>query len=191
MISRGRRMLSKSEQLKDTRFRKRKCKTCKESFRPTLEGQLVCTVECSLPFGKEQNAKQIKKEKREFKQSDKSTLMKSAQFYFNKFIRTRDKGDPCISCGHQGNRQIHAGHFMPVGANGHIRFDEANCHAQCSICNNHKSGNLSEYEPRLVVKVGQEEVNRLKRKITRSYDVDELKHIIETYKTKTKELNGL
>jgi hypothetical protein len=78
---------------------------------------------------------------------------------------------------------------MPVGSNGHIRFDESNCHSQCSICNNHKSGNLAEYEPNLIKKVGQDEVNRLKEKFTKSWTVDELKGIIETYKSKLRDLD--
>jgi len=42
------------------------------------------------------------------------------------------------------------------------------------------------YEPNLVLKIGQDEVDRLKIKFTRSYDVDELKEIIDTYKSKIK-----
>ncbi len=181
-------MLTKDEQLKTNKLRKRKCKTCRETFRPEREGEVVCSTDCAIPFARELVQKEKRKAKKQFRAEDKSVLMKLAQQVFNKYIRLRDKDMPCISCGHTGNRQRHAGHFMPVGSNGHIRFDESNCHSQCSICNNHKSGNLAEYEPNLVLKIGQDEVNRLKHKFTRAYDVEELKDIIETYKQKVKEL---
>ncbi len=172
----------------------RKCKAsgCEEMFAPRNMQHQTHHYLCAISYQRELTEKRKAKEKRkavkEFKQNDKSHLMKVAQQVFNKYIRLRDKDLPCISCGHDGNRQFHAGHFMPVGSNGHIRFDEANCNKQCSICNNHKSGNLSEYEPKLVQKIGQNEVDRLKVKFTRSYDVKELKGIIDTYKQKVKEI---
>lgn len=171
-------------------YKPKVCKVCKETFTPERQFQGTCTFACAIEHGRIKAKDNVKKDKRKavkaFKQSDKSHLMKIAQQTFNKYIRLRDKNEPCISCGHTGSRQRHAGHFMPVGSNGHIRFDEANCHSQCSICNNHKSGNLSEYEPNLVFKIGQNEVWRLKQKYTRSYTVEELKEIIDTYKQKIK-----
>lgn len=168
------------------------CKYCKETFTPERQFEVVCSFACAIARGKERAKAEVKRDKRkavkEFKENDKSHLMKIAQQTFNKYIRKRDENQPCISCSHTGSRQRHAGHFMPVGSNGHIRFDESNCHSQCSICNNHKSGNLAEYEPNLVLKIGQVEVDRLKRKEVRSFTIDELKDIIERYKTKYKEL---
>ncbi len=172
----------------------KQCKAsgCEEMFEPRNMQHQCHHYTCAIAYQKELTEKRAAKEKRkavkEFKDNDKSHLMKVAQQVFNKYIRLRDKDDGCISCGNT-TRQMHAGHFMPVGSNGHIRFDEANCHKQCSICNNHKSGNLSEYEPKLVEKIGQEEVDRLKIKFTRSYDVEELKEIIDTYKSKIKGLD--
>ena len=188
--------MTKDEQLsrgKPKKPRSRKCLSCREWFTPKEQGVTTCSEACAILYGKSNFTKQKVREKRKAKQdlnkSDRPKLTKDAQFYFNKYIRLRDKNQPCISCGHIGNRQIHAGHFMPVGSNAHIRFDEANCHAQCSICNNHKSGNLAEYEPNLVLKIGQEEVDRLKQKFTKHYSIDELKQIIETYKQKIKDLD--
>ena len=173
--------------------RARKCLTCRKWFSPLEKGITTCSTDCAVMYGKtnltKQKSKEQRKAKQDFNKNDKSRLMKDAQFWFNKYIRKRDQKEPCISCGHIGNRQRHAGHFMPVGSNGHIRFDEDNCHSQCSICNNHKSGNLSEYEPNLVLKIGQDGVDRLKRKFTRTYTVEELQEIISTYKLKYKEIS--
>ena len=187
--------MTKKEQLKSPpkKPKVRKCLNCREYFQPKEQGVTTCSVDCAILYGKSNFTKQAKRKKAQAKkdhyENDKATLMKKAQFQFNKYIRLRDRNEPCISCGHTGNRQRHAGHFMPVGSNGHTRFDEANCHSQCSICNNHKSGNLSEYEPNLVRKIGQKEVDRLKVKFTRSYTIDELKEIIEKYKSKIKGLD--
>ena len=165
---------------------------CENTYAKRNMQHKTCSWQCAIAYTKEVKANRVAKNKRkavkEFKQNDKSHLMKVAQQTFNKYIRLRDKNDGCISCGNT-ERQMHAGHFMPVGSNGHIRFDEKNCNKQCSLCNNHKSGNLSEYEPKLVQKIGQEEVDRLKVKFTRSYDVAELKEIIDTYKSKIRDLD--
>ncbi len=177
---------------KALKLKKCKARDCEEMFAPRNMQHQTHHYLCAMAYTKELKEKRAAKDKRkavkEFKQNDKSELVKVAQQVFNKFIRLRDKNEACISCGNK-TRQFHAGHFMPVGSNGHIRFDENNCHKQCSICNNHKSGNLTEYEPKLVQKIGQEEVDRLKIKFTRSYDVEELKEIIDTYKSKIRDLD--
>lgn len=188
--------IPKDKQLyKAKKLKTKKCKYsgCKKDFVPVNQKHICCGWKCGVDYAKEKEAKrkssEHRKAKKEYLQNDKSHLMKVAQNTFNKYIRMRDKGNPCISCDHIGSRQIHAGHFMPVGSNGHIRFDEDNCHSQCSICNNHKSGNLIEYEPRLVLKIGQEEVDRLKTKIVKQWTIEELKEIIEIFKIKTKDLS--
>ena len=164
---------------------------CENTFAKRNLQHKTCSWQCAMAYTKEVKAERAAKDKRkavkEFNQNDKAYLMKIAQQAFNKYIRFRDRGNGCISCGNH-DRQIHAGHFMSVGGNGHIRFDEANCHAQCSICNNHKSGNLSEYEPNLIFKIGAIEVERLKTKKVKVWTVEELKVIIDTYRAKTKEL---
>jgi hypothetical protein len=66
-----------------------------------------------------------------------SYFIKQAQHAFNEFIRYRDRDFPCISCGRHHDGQYHAGHFRTTGASPELRFDEDNCHKQCSACNNH------------------------------------------------------
>jgi len=166
--------------------RKRKCKLCRSYYSPREKWQETCSTECAIAYLPTKRAKEKRKAIKQFKETDKATLMRKAQTLFNRYIRYRDVDLPCISCGHKGNRQIHAGHFMPVGSNGHIRFDEDNCHAQCSICNNHKSGNLSEYEPNLLKKIGKEKLAKLKVKFTKNWTIDELKAIITKYTDKLK-----
>ncbi|TEW24926.1 recombination protein NinG, partial [Histophilus somni] len=110
---------------------------------------------------KEERAK-IKAVKERLK--SRSERLKELQGVFNRFIRLRDKNLPCISCGRYHQGQWHAGHYRSVGACPELRFNEDNVHKQCSVCNNHKSGNVIEYRINLVAKIGVERVEFLERK---------------------------
>ena len=110
---------------------------------------------------------------------------------FNQFIRARD-GEKCISCGTIAKRQYHAGHYLTRGARPELAFNEDNCHAQCSICNNHLSGNLAQYRINLINKMGIERVETLENtRQVRKYTIDDYKEIIETYKEKLKTLSNI
>lgn len=165
------------------------CKNCKESFIPERSFQNTCGFDCAMAHARkktETNKKTVKnKAIKEFREKDKSWLMKIAQQTFNKYIRLRD-GNICITCGNT-ERQIHAGHFRPVGRNSKLRFNPINCHSQCSICNNHLSGNLVPYREAMVLKYGEEEVEKLESdNAPYKYTVEELKEIIERFKELTK-----
>lgn len=58
--------------------------------------------------------------------------MKRAQSAFNAWVRARDYGQPCISCGRHHQGQHHAGHYRPAGSNPELRFEPDNCHLQCA-----------------------------------------------------------
>ncbi|MCP4060771.1 MAG: recombination protein NinG, partial [Pseudoalteromonas sp.] len=67
---------------------------------------------------------------------------------------------------------------------------EDNCHKQCAPCNNHLSGNISNYRPALVKKIGQDRVDWLEGKHeVRKYTCEDLKEVELKYKQKLKELN--
>ena len=108
-----------------------------------------------------------------------------AQAIFNKYIRLRDKGKPCISCGKPDNglHQRHASHYRSRGGCSYLRFDENNVHASCSQCNNWQSGNIAGYTPALIEKIGEAEFERIKT-APKSYkwSRDELIEIYEKYK---------
>lgn len=180
-----------------------RCKQCKAKWEltemvstPSRLGYF-CNYDCAaiyglnnIPKGQKLQKKQASKDLREFKANDKSVLMPKAQTAFNKFIRERDKNLPCISCQRFHTGQYHAGHYKTVGARGDIRFNEDNCHKQCSVCNNHLSANIAEYTPRLIEKIGQERFDKLIKVGIKSYSVEDLKSIIEKYKVKYKELQS-
>ncbi|MEB7500015.1 recombination protein NinG [Leclercia pneumoniae] len=156
---------------------RRKCanKECRQWFNPTRDTQTVCGYECATAVAKEQTAKnraEAQRAKRKLQREEEkagrqrqaerrqavkplSHFVKQAQQAFNEFIRYRDRHLPCISCGRFHDGQYHAGHFRTTGANPELRFSEDNCHKQCSACNNHLSGNLINYRPALIHKIGQ------------------------------------
>ena len=86
-------------------------------------------------------------------------LIAKAVLKFHAFIRKRDQGKPCISCG--AYTTLQAGHFYSAGNYPALRFDEDNVHGQCKRCNYFLSGNLTEYEKNLRERIGNERVEAL------------------------------
>ena len=177
-----------------TKLKDKKCaySKCDNMFTPRdYLGHKTCGWECAIEYAKEVKAKRKAKANRlslkEFNQTDVSWLKKNAQKAFNAFIRKRDEKDGCISCGNT-TRQMHAGHFKSQGGNANLRFNEDNCHKQCSQCNEKLSGNLIEYSKNLILKIGQERVDALDLKVYKNYSVTELQSIIKTYKQKLKDM---
>jgi len=175
------------------------CKICKSPYDRKSNTQVVCSYECSLAYAerlknkrKNERRVNISREKKKALNEDIGHLKKVAQKTFNEFIRLRDRDLPCISCGTTKNIQYHAGHYKPQGGFGYLRFNEFNCHKQCSVCNNHKSGNLIPYRDNLILKIGIEEVEKLEvPNVIKKWSVEELREVIETYKGKVREIKKL
>ena len=170
----------------------RTCKTCKEKFEPQYNSvQMCCSYLCAIVYTQKQKEKNWKKEKVKRKK-DLMTLqdwIKIAQTHFNKYIRLRDKGQPCISCQNPNPKKINAGHFRSVGSCPELRFNELNVHLQCEYCNTYQHGNLLEYRKNLILKLGEETVEELERyHEPQRYSIEDVKKIIEIYKKKVKEL---
>jgi Bacteriophage Lambda NinG protein len=90
-----------------------------------------------------------------------SHFVAKAQTVFNRYIRARDAGLPCISCGTLEAVQWHAGHYLTTAARPELRFDEDNVHKQCSQCNDHLSGNVLQYRIGLLERIGLARVEAL------------------------------
>lgn len=177
-----------------------KCPICKQPATQKFGLKLFCGYEHAAQWAKSSLDKRKTKENAEARKIDRQKLkslktrsewLKELQTIFNKFIRLRDKGLPCVSCGHpdDGSRQRHASHYKSVGGNPALRFDPNNCFASCSICNNYLSGNLVPYRVELIKRIGLAEVERLEGpqqplKLT----IPEIQELIKTYKQKYKEL---
>lgn len=95
--------------------------------------------------------------------NDTKTRKAAAIREFNAYIRERDRGLPCISCGKPiCDGDYCAGHYIPAGNNSLLRFDEFNVNGQHNTdCNKHKSGDQVRYRKGLILKFGEAEVDRL------------------------------
>ena len=103
----------------------------------------------------------------------------------------RDAKEPCISCGRYHEGQYHAGHYRSVGSTPELRFNELNCHKQCSVCNNYLSGNAIEYRRGLVAKIGIDQVEWVEGKHEpNKYTIDEIVQIKKYYQQKIKDIEN-
>jgi hypothetical protein len=173
--------------------RRPKCKVCKSHFIPSYPGKKVChSQDCWDSFILSEKLRQWNKEKPKLKEQlmTLSKSVKAVEKHFNHFIRLRDKGKPCVSCGTPYNSDFHAGHFHSAGHHWAVRFDESNVHGQCIKCNDHLSGNQGNYRKRILKRISQDELDRIDdlstmdSNFTRMY----LKHLSEVYKNKCKNL---
>lgn len=189
--------------------KQKRCKVCKAQFTPFNSMAVVCGPKCAIEFARKDAAKAQRKidrinakdekerkakamqEKRDFDNNDMRKLPGKAQYWCNKYIRLRDAGKGCKSCGtKKPDIQYCAGHFIPVGRCIALRYDERNIHLQCnSYCNMHLSGNLTAYESALRRDLGDEVVDWLKgpHEPVR-YRAEDYLRIIEHYKAKIKQL---
>ena len=172
----------------------KKCKQCKDLFMPmrTSLEKYCWKPECVEAFVQEAREKQWKKRKKEMKAElvGLSDYLKMAQQVFNHFIRLRDENKPCISCGQNINGVRHASHYLSAGGHSNVRFHEDNVFVSCYKCNVMLSGNQIEYRKRLIQEIGVERVEWLENNGSKvkKWEIDELKELIKTYKTKINEI---
>ena len=182
----------------------RACRVCKTVFQPSKPLQNVCSPDCALIQAKAKRTKaeriagiedrKVIKQKLD-KLKTRSDYIKEAQIAVNSYVRERDKGKACISCGlllgsSDVGGSFDAGHFRSRGSAPHLRFDaERNIHGQCKRCNRHLAGNYSNYRAGLAVRIGMDVLEKLEAdNEPRKYTVEELKAIKANYIAKTKEL---
>ena len=168
-----------------------KCKVCSEPFESYRPMQKVCSWECAKSIAKVAVEKIEKAKIKVLKEKLKTRneWLKEAQSAFNAYIRIRDIELPCISCGRHHTGQYHAGHYRSVGSAPNLRFDENNCHKQCQPCNTHLSGNIVLYRKSLLVKVGEQEVDRIESaNAPGKWTIEEIKSIRQIYLAKYRQL---
>ena len=176
-------------------MRQKKCRVCKSEFTPIYTtSQSVCSLKCAVVDAEVKKSKAWNERKRILKDelTTVQDLMKVAQQVFNKYIRLRDAGKPCIACRSTNMKKVNASHFYSAGGHTAVRFDERNVHSGCEHCNTFLSGNLLKYRENLLNKLGFEEFERLTEDAmkTRKFTREELKEIIEIYKQKIKDFKN-
>ena len=178
-------------------MKQKTCKNCQQLYTPSKMGQKVCCGACAIAFavserGKAEKVAQVKERKADkLKLKTRADWMREAQAAFNSFVRARDAGRPCISCGRHHQGQNHAGHYLSVGARPELRFEELNVWLQCQPCNTHLSGNAVLYRKSLVEKIGLGYVEWLEGPHEpKKYTVEELEYIKKYYSSLARELKA-
>ena len=170
--------------------RPKKCKFCKETYQPDRPLTEVCGVKCAIALaGVKRQKKQKKEDKLRLEElRPLSHWLNLTQGVFNEYIRLRDDREPCISCGTMVTNEWCAGHYRTRGAASQHRFSEFNCHKQCNrYCNMELSGNIINYRPRLIDKIGLAEVEALENdNSTKRWTREELDELRKVYRAKIK-----
>ena len=196
---------------------KPKCKICREPASIKVPAGHFCSIEHVYQHArslqdkaraaKEKRARQEHRKRKQALKS-RSEWLKDAQAIFNKYIRLRDAGQPCISCSRpewevEASSQVgaiggawDAGHYLTRGAFPELRFEELNTHRQCKRCNA-GSGRFSSinrtvaerYRENLIKKIGIEKVEWLEGPHEPlKLSIEEIKELIAEYKAKVKKL---
>lgn len=176
------------------------CKVCKTSFTPTKPLQAVCDFGCAIELSLQKRvkldalkAKQARQERRQaiIKAKSRGQWLKETQTAFNAYIRKRDEGLPCISCGSFTGKK-NAGHYRSVGSAPELRFEELQVWLQCEKCNSYLSGNLINYRIELIKRIGKDAVDWLEGKHEpKKFTILELKALKAEYQAKLKGMKVL
>ena len=183
-----------------------RCKVCNQ-----INGdnkQKTCSYKCrgiylQSPDGIREVATTLSKVRAERKRTNKAKAkglqhyLKLTQTVFNKYIRERDKGLGCISCGTHAHMMggsglggvFDAGHLKSVGAHPELRFEPKNVNGQCRSCNGFKGGMPKEYAQGIVERYGQERLDWLESAHrAKNYTIEDLAQIRKKYAQLTREL---
>lgn len=181
----------------------KRCKICRASFAPRSAFAKACSPECAKSYIEREKAikerRQATKERKATKQKldalrTKPQLVAMAQKAFNAYIRARDLGKGCISCGKLLTSEPNTydcGHYRSVGSAVHLRFDEKNAHGQCKYCNRHLAGNHVMYRLGLIERIGLQSVELLEADRTlRKYTKEGLIELTKQYRAKARDLKN-
>lgn len=174
---------------------------CSRTFTPRNGLQRVCSPSCAIDFTQARQKARERKASRQWTRAQKEALktkpmlLKEAQASFNAYIRARDAGLPCISCGqhpkstHLTGGSMDCGHYLSVGSSPALRFHEQNAHAQCKRCNRDRSGNHGGYRRGLIKRIGLHSVEWLEGPhAAANWTRDDLRQIRDQYRRMANEL---
>jgi hypothetical protein len=141
---------------------------------------------------KEQAKKERLKVKRQKHKERPAALKKKLDIVFSKYIRKRDEGKPCITCGKPWDSTAQCGH---VFSRRHLstRWEERNANSQCCGCNMFEGGR--QYEHALATDkkwgVGIASTLHAMSKSVFKVDAEWYKQQIAHYEAKTQALEAL
>jgi hypothetical protein len=187
-------------------FRRTRCPHCLGKLDP---GQRIHD-DCIAPWQVELKAKEARAEAKRQKMAAKverardrerkaalmrlSELKAKLQEVFNAYIRARDADEPCICCGepfepNKPGGSMDAGHYLSRGSSPQHRFNEDNVFAQRKNCNRPGGTTRDAFRAGVLARIGRERLEALETdSAPRKWTRDELLHLIDHYRAKTREL---
>ena len=123
-----------------------------------------------------------------------TTHLNTTKEVVHSYVRKRDEGKSCISCGVPWKSDFQAGHCWNANNYRSIKFDLRNINGQCRKCNLMLDGNEEAYLLRLPGRIGQEAFDDLKKlaaldkRNVKKWTREELKQIRNEVKQLTKQL---
>lgn len=190
-------------QPKPPKPKKCKAKGCEQQFIPRSMLHTACCGACAHSIVRAKREQEEQRKRSDERKADRakrealktrSDWMKDAQREFNRYIRLRDAGKPCICCGlplglGEVGGAYDCGHYRSVGSAPHLRFDERNAHAQRKQCNRYGAGRAVDYRLGLIKRIGSEAVDELEAvQGAKKYLVDDLIAIRNEYRAKANAL---
>lgn len=151
--------------------KQKKCKNCKEMFKPMNSLQCVCSQACAIvlskPIVRKQQEVKWKEEKKVLKEKSRD-FKKELQDEMNKIARLIDYGNVCMSCQRYPKKTFGA-HFRSVGGHSSIRYNLNNIYLGCFSCNGKKGGNVHGYDSGLQNTFGKDWWEYLKNGLLQDY----------------------
>jgi hypothetical protein len=182
------------------RQKARKCQVCKEPATQWSGVYAWCKPECGAVLARRAQAKQREAKERQAKAEHReqkrkverlADLLARVQRDCNAYVRARDAGLPCISCGQHSTR-MEAGHWKPVGrTSSPARFHPDNIQNQCHSCNVHGGGGLHPgYLPNLIARIGEDRARAVEKLhgSTVKWDRDALEQLAKWFRAETRRL---
>jgi hypothetical protein len=175
----------------------KKCSECGGDFKPFRTTQSVCSTACAIKDAATKAKKKaasewkVERARRVDKMKTRTQKINDVRPVFQRWIRHRDKDQPCISCPATSADEWHGGHYFKAELYTGIIFNELNCNKQCKRCNKFGQGMQAEYRIGLVKRIGEAAVLELEsiKDALRVYkwSDDELSEIKKKYTAKLKE----
>ncbi len=182
-----------------SKVRKKRCVICNELFTPQYTSlQKACSPLHAIQYSKLKEAAKVSSlNKLRNEKIDLETLSKAldnTRIIVNKFIRMRDKGKNCISCGFPLKGVYDAGHVFSVNQHSGIRFYEPNIFGQCMQCNRYNEGEHVKAKLNAKERLTVSEYDNLEKRakialrIPYTWTRTELKEIRKEFSNKIKQL---
>lgn len=167
--------------------RPKKCAHCREPFVPVRQFETWCGPECGLIISQQRIAKQKAAKAKAERAVDKAKrdgmkrradYVQEAQAAWNKYVRLRDVGKPCCSCGAMPEQKyggtMDCSHYRSRGSAPHLKFHLHNAASACVKCNRFLGGNVAALRAGLIERLGLEKIlaiesNNEPRKFDQAY----------------------